>query len=412
MVFRFREFDKIDRFAKLCTVRKYLRLSVIFAPQDFLPSRTTPRTQLEAFMTHEPSFPISRRRLMQLGALTGGAAVLGVGGRAAAGVPAAELPTGDQGADGAPAEDTRFQRKFATAQKSLAFASAAATSYNDWSVGSPASTIGVAWYSVPGSNVTMQVRSGDVATVLMYVAGRFNSEVERLDDNWCSGYSYRMNVNNPSVWSNHASGTALDLNFNVHPNGASVGSTFSAAKVTAIRRILTDCAGTVYWGGDYRGTVDGMHFEINVSPGDAGLTSLAARIRGNTAATTLRARVNNRFVCAENAGDGSLIANRTVAASWESFDVINRGGDLVALRSRANNRYVCAESRGAAPLIANRSGIGPWETFTLIGNTDGSVSLRAQANGRLVCAQSAGTRPLIANRTVIGPWEKFSLVRG
>lgn len=359
-------------------------------------------------MAQQRAFGMSRRRIMQLGAVTAGATLLGVAG-GVGGFAAAGVLSGDQGADGAPAEDPRFHRKFAAAEKSLA-RSAAATSYNDWSVGSPASAIGVAWYSVPGTDVELQARSGDVATVLIHVASRFNSDVERLYDYQSSGYSYRRNVNNPSVWSNHASGTALDLNYELHPNGASVGSTFTSAKVAAIRRILSDCEGTVYWGGDYRGTVDGMHFEINVSPGDPGLASVAARIRGNSGASSLRSRANNRLVAAEGAGSDPLIANRTAVGPWERFDVISRGGDLIALRSRANNRYVCAESAGAAPLIASRTSIGTWETFALLRNSDGTVSLRATANGRLVCADRAGSRPLIANRTVVGAWEKFDLV--
>ncbi len=363
-------------------------------------------------MAQQPVFKISRRGVM-LGTLTAAAGFLSVGGFG--GIAAAAIAPGDQGADGAPAEDLRFDRKFRAAQKSMT--SAAGTSYNDWPVGSPASAIGVAWYNVPGTSptVSMQVKGGDVATVMMYVASRFDNEVEHLVDDYCGGYSYRKNVNNPSVWSNHASGTAMDLNFDQHPNGASVSQTFTSGQVAAIRGILSDCGGVIYWGGDYRGTVDAMHFEINVPPGDSRLTSLATRIRGTVSsppagASTLRARANNRLVAADAGGSDPLIANRTVAGPWETYDVIPRGGSLIALRSHANNRYVCADSAGAAPLIANRTAIGNWETFTKIQNGDGTVSLRSSANGRYVCAENAGSRPLIANRTVIGQWEKFDLV--
>ncbi len=356
------------------------------------------------------AFPLSRRRALQFGALTAGATLLGFsgGGVAIAGpVP----PDADEavGADGAPAGDTRFTRRFAAARETLN--SAAMTSYNDWPVGSPASTIGVSWYTVPGTSPTvyLQVRSGDVATVMMYVASRFNAEVEYLVDDYSSAYSYRMNVNNPSVWSNHASGTAMDLNFNQHPNGVAVSRTFTSGQVSAIRKILDDCNGVMFWGGDYTGTVDAMHFEIDVPPGDSRLSSLAARIRGASTGSSLRSRANNRLVTAENAGTRPLIANRSSVGSWERYDVIPRGGNLVALRSHANNRYVCAESAGAAPLIANRSSIGVWETFALLRNGDGTVSLRSSANGRYVCAERVGASPLIANRTVIGSWEKFDL---
>ncbi len=362
-------------------------------------------------MAHNNAFSLSRRRVMQLGAVTAGATLLGMGGLTGVAAAGPIRPDADEavGADGAPAGDERFTRKFAAAQKSLS--SAVMTSYNDWPVGTPASAIGVSWYTVPGTSPTvyLQVKSGDVATVMMYVASRFNSEVEHLIDDYSGAYDYRKNVNNPSVWSNHASGTAMDLNYDQHPNGASVASTFSTRQVAAIRGILADCDGVIYWGGDYRGTVDAMHFEINVSPGDPKLSSLAARIRGDSGSSSLRSMVNNRLVTAENAGVDPLIANRTAAGLWERFEVIPRGGSLIALRSRANNRYVCAESAGSASLIANRTSIGTWETFTLVRNGDGTVSLRAAVNGRYVCAERGGALPLIANRTAIGPWEKFDL---
>ncbi|HEY5151010.1 MAG TPA: M15 family metallopeptidase, partial [Mycobacterium sp.] len=137
--------------------------------------------------------------------------------------------------------------------------------------------IGVQNFVVPGTNVTLPLKSGDVATVLTYVAQRFNAEVEPLDRSQCWGYDYRANVNNPSVWSNHASGTAIDLNAVKHPNGAR--ATFTAAQTAAVRQILSFCGKVVYWGQDYTGTVDGMHFEINVPPGDPRLAGLAARTR-------------------------------------------------------------------------------------------------------------------------------------
>jgi hypothetical protein len=42
------------------------------------------------------------------------------------------------------------------------------------------------------------------------------------------------------------------------------------------------------------------------------------------------------------------------------------GGGNIALRARVNNMYVVAENAGAAALIANRAAIGPWEKFELI----------------------------------------------
>src|SRR5690606_27057234 len=77
-------------------------------------------------------------------------------------------------------------------------------------------------------------------------------------DDW--GYAERP-IRGSSVISNHASGTAIDLNATKHPLGAS--GTFTSTQVTRIREILAVTRNHVRWGGDYTGRKDEMHFEIN-----------------------------------------------------------------------------------------------------------------------------------------------------
>ncbi len=86
------------------------------------------------------------------------------------------------------------------------------------------------------------------------------------------------------------------------------------------------------------------------------------------------------------------------------------GGGNVSLKARANNLFVAADNAGAAPLLAKNPAVGSWETFQLIRNGDGTVSFRAQINNNLVCAENGGAAALIANRTAIGPWESFDLI--
>src|SRR5690606_33722441 len=131
----------------------------------------------------------------------------------------------------------------------------------------------IASYSVPGGKIAM--RKGDVATVLSYVANRFHSEVEKLvwPGNW--GYAERTIRGNSTTLSNHASGTAIDLNAPRHPLGK-VG-TFSSAQRGRIQKILKDCGGVVRWGGNYNGRKDEMHFEINA--GTAAVAKVAKAIR-------------------------------------------------------------------------------------------------------------------------------------
>ena len=98
------------------------------------------------------------------------------------------------------------------------------------------------------------IRRGSVGFLLMHLTTWFHDEVERLDlgvwDDW--GWA-----------SNHASGTAIDINATRHPHHVPINRTFTPAQVAAIRRRLRYYEGVIDWGGDWRPeNVDGMHFEI------------------------------------------------------------------------------------------------------------------------------------------------------
>jgi hypothetical protein len=155
----------------------------------------------------------------------------------------------------------------------------AARSQNGWPVledSPPAVTI-------PGTDVRITIRPGDVTTVLQEVARRFHSEVEPITggvrDDW--GWAYRPIRGQTSGFSNHASGTAIDLNATQHPRG--VKNTFTAREEAAVRRILNDMKdphtgrSVVRWGEDFSTTIDGMHFEINADP--AAVSRVAKTIR-------------------------------------------------------------------------------------------------------------------------------------
>lgn len=151
---------------------------------------------------------------------------------------------------------------------------AAAVSQNGWSAGS---SVPLTKLAVVAAEFAPGVRSGNVHTILGYVAGRFNSEVETLVRGWCWGYAYRP-ISGSTIYSNHASGTAIDCNAPDHPLG--VAYTFTAAQVASIRAILAACDGVIRWGGHYSGRKDDMHFEINVGPGSAAVPVLAAKLGG------------------------------------------------------------------------------------------------------------------------------------
>lgn len=148
-------------------------------------------------------------------------------------------------------------------------------SQNGWSASADRTAIGIVPFAVAGVGFPNGVRSGDVLTVLTYVAERFHRTVEPLRDGWCWGY-YFKSIEGSSTLSNHASGTAIDINAPRHPMGKR--GTFTASQVQNIRRILLFCENTVRWGGDYSGRPDEMHWEINASA--SAVARIAAKIRG------------------------------------------------------------------------------------------------------------------------------------
>lgn len=147
-------------------------------------------------------------------------------------------------------------------------------SQNGWPASSDRASIGVVPFTVHGVAFPGGVKGGDVATVLAYVADQFHRRVEALVGGWCWGHAYRATTGGGAV-SNHGSGTAIDVNAPRHPYG--VTGTFSGVQRATIRAILDEVNRVVRWGGDYVGTKDDMHFEINA--GAASVATVAARLR-------------------------------------------------------------------------------------------------------------------------------------
>ena len=137
-------------------------------------------------------------------------------------------------------------------------------SQNGWPVLTPSQ---LTWFTAAKGRFA--AASADVAYVADYLITRFDAEVEpiagKVLDDW--SYAVRKVRDSASTISNHASATAWDLNATKHPRG--VRGTFSAAKISAVRRILADIVDDkghriFRWGNDYvNAPIDAMHFEIN-----------------------------------------------------------------------------------------------------------------------------------------------------
>ena len=135
-------------------------------------------------------------------------------------------------------------------------------SSNGWPASKEPADIGIKSFKVPGTN--LKIRCAEkVAPLLIGLAAEFHETIEPIDkgtlDDW--GYCFRMIRGSTDSLSNHSSGTAVDLNANLHPLGKE--NTFSpenAAKCIALAKKY-GCK----WGGTYR-RKDDMHFEIALDP--------------------------------------------------------------------------------------------------------------------------------------------------
>lgn len=121
----------------------------------------------------------------------------------------------------------------------------------------------VASQQVPGTQVKVTVRKDAPGLLLLEVASAFDRLVEDIDnargalDDW--GYAERP-IRGGSATSNHASGTAIDLNATKHPFRKK--GTYTQAQYAACRRIRDAALGVVVFGGDWADPVDEMHWEI------------------------------------------------------------------------------------------------------------------------------------------------------
>jgi hypothetical protein len=133
-------------------------------------------------------------------------------------------------------------------------------SQNGWPVLRPESWLLYTW-ELPGGT-RLRARNGSAGFLLMHLALWFDQRLEDLDepllDDW--GHAYRP-VRGYSTWSNHASGTAIDLNATDHPLAAD--HTFTQAEERAIHERLALYDGCIRWGGDYQTRIDAMHFELD-----------------------------------------------------------------------------------------------------------------------------------------------------
>src|SRR3712207_430012 len=124
-----------------------------------------------------------------------------------------------------------------------------ATSQNGWpGIESSSSPLLHKWL-VPGTGRHFVLRIGAAGFLLSHLALWFDEAIERLDigqwDDW--GWAYRE-VRGYTTLSNHASGTAVDLNATRHPMGVETHKTVAGDQIKRIRARLDETyKGTIRW---------------------------------------------------------------------------------------------------------------------------------------------------------------------
>ncbi|WP_332112846.1 hypothetical protein [Streptomyces sp. ActVer] len=186
-------------------------------------------------------------------------AVLGtvtlVGGGSVLALPAAAVAAGRPGPDDAPERPT---------------------SPNGWELEEKANDVSTVWTRpVPGTGLDVDVRIGDVETVLVHVVRRFHYEIDELRKGDLAGWRAPARVKPKRAEGNQASGTAVAIRpGSYNPPEAEGG--FFPLQLMVIRDILAECDGVVRWGGDDDRPYEAL-FSIDVPPGDKRLTELVAK---------------------------------------------------------------------------------------------------------------------------------------
>ncbi|GII92287.1 hypothetical protein [Sinosporangium siamense] len=117
--------------------------------------------------------------------------------------------------------------------------------------------------ALQGSDATVTVVSGAVATILEHVLRRFHYEIDTLGAEEVYSHSDKV-TGGVAFESNYQSGTAVAIRPTVYPVGVAGG--FFPNELLIIRDILAECDGVVSWGGDDRRNPKEGHFQIDVPP--------------------------------------------------------------------------------------------------------------------------------------------------
>lgn len=193
-------------------------------------------------------------------------------------------------------------------------------SQNGWPASSDRAVVNIQTIRVPLSQGTLSIPlRAEASPALVAMLKWWDANIEPITlgsglGTW--GYNYRMIRGSGTTLSNHASGTAIDINAPKHPLGAR--GTVPADKVAAIRAKAASLG--LRWGGDYKSRPDEMHFEINTAPPASVVQYSEAKAAGqSTVETATEAATLARTAAGETYRRGkgaALAASRQLARKW------------------------------------------------------------------------------------------------
>lgn len=137
-------------------------------------------------------------------------------------------------------------------------------------------------FTIPGTKRRVTL-DRDAGRLLVALAADYHRTVRKIDVGpWDEGgYSYRQ-ARNASALSNHASGTAVDLNWSEEGAlNSSWGKRFFAQAKTklALAALKRRYGPIVQWGGDWRTLKDYMHWEIRPGVSRSQVVALAKKLK-------------------------------------------------------------------------------------------------------------------------------------
>lgn len=136
-------------------------------------------------------------------------------------------------------------------------------------------------FDIPGTKRRVTL-DADAGRILVAVAADYHKTVRAIDKGvWDEGGYNLRQARNANAYSNHASGSAVDLNWSEEGAlNSSWGKRFFAQAKTrlAVAAIKRRYGSVVQWGGDWRTLKDYMHWEIKPGTSRAKVGALAKQL--------------------------------------------------------------------------------------------------------------------------------------